>query len=45
MSIGISLRVLGKGLELYTGGGTGKYLLLAVSLTVLTIGVEFAIKV
>ena len=45
MSIGISLTILGRGIELYKGGGSGKYSLLSLSFTLLTIGIEFAIKV
>lgn len=45
MSIGISLTVLGKTFDFYAGGGSGKYRLLAISATVLTIGIELSIKV
>ena len=45
MSIGLSIKVLGKGLEWYWGGGSGKWTLVQVSAVVLTIGIEFSIKV
>jgi len=45
MRIGISLTILGKGFEFYAGGGSGKFSLLAFSVTVLTIGIEIAVKV
>ena len=45
MSIGVSITIMGKTLELYWGKKTTKWVLAQVSATVLTIGIELKVKV
>ena len=45
MGIGITITILGKGLDFYLGQNTGKVKLFSLSTTIFTIGIEFAVKV
>lgn len=45
MRISVSFTALGHSTEFYLGGGTDKYDLLALSLTVLTLGIKVSIKI
>jgi len=45
VSAGISIKILGKGVEWYVGKSTKDWTIAQISITILTIGIEISIKV